>query len=198
MWLRAGTPADSQDLFTLQRAAAIAAYGHVFPPEQYPFPDQQIAELCWRMLTSRTEQVLVAVGDDGPVGYVSRHDERITHLYVDPLHWRRGVGSRLLAAAVDSIRQDGHGIARLWVMSKNHRARALYEQHGWQPDGTSSEARFPPYPALLGYALALSDADPVGDPRPAGNAATAPPSGSTGAPVDEPGTTPERTGPRPD
>lgn len=163
MWLRAGTPADSQDLFTVQRAAALAAYGHVFPQDQYPFPDQQVAELVWRMLTGHAEKMLVAVGDEGPVGYISRQDERISHLYVAPMHWRRGVGSRLLAAAVDSIREDGHEIARLWVMSKNHRARALYEQHGWHLDGTSSEARFPPYPALLGYALALTDAQPAED-----------------------------------
>ncbi|MGA8117230.1 MAG: GNAT family N-acetyltransferase [Actinocatenispora sp.] len=188
MWLRAGVPADSQDLFTLQRSAALAAYGHIFPQDRYPFPEQQVAALCWRMLTSTTERVLVAVGDNGPVGYVSHERDLITNLYVAPDQWHRGIGGRLLAAAVDAITDAGHGTCRLKVMTENHRARELYQRRGWQPDGTSEQVRFPPHPTLLGYRLTVT--------RPtAGTAAAAPTSGSTGAPADASGTAPARTDP---
>jgi len=57
-------------------------------------------------------------------------------LYVDPDHWRRGVGSALLAAGCDRLRAAGFGAAVLWVHEGNERARAFYRAAGWDTDGT--------------------------------------------------------------
>lgn len=185
MWLRDGVPADSTELYEIQRAASLTAHRGIFPPEEFPFPEQQVAAQCWRALTDRAYQVLVAVGDDGPVGFAAVHGDRVDALYVHPSHWRRGYGGRLLDAAVDLLRQHGRPVARLWVMAANAAARALYERHGWLPDGTTGRAHHPPYPAELGYALDLTS-DPAAGP---------PTSGSTGAPVAATETGSARTDP---
>ena len=55
--------------------------------------------------------------------------------YVDPAHWREGVGSALMVDALDRIQHAGYHEAVLWVLEKNSRARAFYERHGWVTDG---------------------------------------------------------------
>ena len=55
--------------------------------------------------------------------------------YVDPAHWRKGVGSALMATAIERLTQAGHSEAVLWVLAGNSRARAFYEAHGWVADG---------------------------------------------------------------
>ena len=73
----------------------------------------------------------------------------------------RGVGWRLLDAAVEALR--GHGIRRaiLWVVEDNLTARAFYERQGWGWDGTRQErllGGFPDFPSVVEvrYALDLS------------------------------------------
>lgn len=174
MWLRAGVPEDTRRLLAIQRAASLAGYRDIFPAERYPFPDQQVLAECWAMLTDPACRVLVGVGDDSTaIGFVTRQAELITRLYVDPGHWRRGYGARLLAAAVDGARADGHPTARLWVLADNRNARTLYERHGWRIDGRTGKAGFPPYPAEVGYRLDLADGLTAGD------AAAPPPSRSS-------------------
>ncbi len=48
---------------------------------------------------------------------------------------KTGVGSRLLAATVEDMRQAGHRWAMLWVLETNELARGFYEQNGWHADG---------------------------------------------------------------
>ncbi|WP_213451009.1 GNAT family N-acetyltransferase [Rhizomonospora bruguierae] len=62
-------------------------------------------------------------------------------IYVDPRHWRAGVGGALMAAVLQRLRAGGWGEARLWVLAGNAPARRFYERHGWAPDGTT--AMFP-------------------------------------------------------
>ncbi|MCU1601768.1 MAG: acetyltransferase [Frankiales bacterium] len=61
----------------------------------------------------------------------SRHGEgtELYALYVDPAHWRAGVGTALLAAC--------NGLTELWVLQDNTGAQAFYEQHGFRADGGS-------------------------------------------------------------
>jgi ribosomal protein S18 acetylase RimI-like enzyme len=56
-------------------------------------------------------------------------------IYVDPASWRQGVGGRLEAASLGSLRERGFAEARLWVLEGNAAARAFYERSGWAADG---------------------------------------------------------------
>lgn len=52
-------------------------------------------------------------------------------LYVDEASWRTGVGSALLARAVERLRGEGFTRAVVWVFTENPRARAFYEARGF-------------------------------------------------------------------
>lgn len=56
-------------------------------------------------------------------------------MFVDPGHFRRGVGGALHDALVRSWQSAGVTSARLWVWEFNTGARALYAGRGWRADG---------------------------------------------------------------
>lgn len=58
-------------------------------------------------------------------------------IFVAPQARGQGVGSALLLGIMDGARTRGYDGVRLDVINTNHRARALYERHGFQPTGTS-------------------------------------------------------------
>ncbi|ACQ80512.1 GCN5-related protein N-acetyltransferase [Beutenbergia cavernae DSM 12333] len=50
---------------------------------------------------------------------------------VDPGHWRSGVGSALMAAALADLRAAGYPRAVLWTVAGYERGLAFYTQAGW-------------------------------------------------------------------
>jgi GNAT superfamily N-acetyltransferase len=93
---------------------------------------------------------LIALDDATVCGHVttgvSRDDDsrgagEIRAIYVDPPRWGSGVGRALLTAAVEELRAAGHGVATLWVLSGNVRARRFYEHCGWRWDGAERTDR---------------------------------------------------------
>ena len=54
---------------------------------------------------------------------------------LEPEGWGCGVGTALLAGAVDALRDRGCAGAYLWVLEGNARARRFYEREGWTADG---------------------------------------------------------------
>lgn len=57
----------------------------------------------------------------------------IHSLYVDEASWRAGIGSALLARAVERLREQGFTDAVVWVLAENLRARTFYEARGFAP-----------------------------------------------------------------
>ncbi len=68
--------------------------------------------------------------DDTPLGAGELHS-----IYLAPAAWSRGLGSRLLATAVDDLHERGFAPLVLWVIEGNVRGRQFYERAGWRPDG---------------------------------------------------------------
>jgi GNAT superfamily N-acetyltransferase len=56
-------------------------------------------------------------------------------MYVDPDHWRQGVGDALMRAALERLAGLPYQQAVLWTFKENSRAIAFYERYGWRPDG---------------------------------------------------------------
>ncbi len=56
-------------------------------------------------------------------------------LFVAAGGWRRGVGSALMAAALDDLRARGYSEATVWSFDANERANRFYESHGFERDG---------------------------------------------------------------
>ena len=123
---------------------------------------------------------LVAVTGDQVLGFCSVGPARdrdapagtgeLWALYVDPDHWRGGVGWALDDAAVVTLGATGATRATLWVLTANARARSFYEARGWVADGaTRVDRREGPVPVDLAetrYARPVHPVHPVHPVRP--------------------------------
>jgi GNAT superfamily N-acetyltransferase len=56
-------------------------------------------------------------------------------LFVAAGGWGRGVGSTLMAAALEDLRGRGYSEATVWSFAENERANRFYESRGFAPDG---------------------------------------------------------------
>jgi GNAT superfamily N-acetyltransferase len=56
-------------------------------------------------------------------------------MFAVPAAWGRGVGSALMAAALDDLRERGYSEATVWSFADNERANRFYERHGFTRDG---------------------------------------------------------------
>ncbi len=72
---------------------------------------------------------------DADPGQVAEVGELVVH----PSAYRRGHGSRLLHAAVDTLRSDKFTRATTWVTSTNDAVRRFLTDQGWSPDGAYRE-----------------------------------------------------------
>lgn len=129
-------------------------------------PDERLDELSveeraqrWGALLGDgdgTSFTLIADRDDRIAGFCSvaapsrdadagEHTAEVAAIYVEPELWRRGVGSALLAAAIEELRRGGLHDATLWVFAENADARSFYARFGFDPDGLqpSHETRGP-------------------------------------------------------
>ncbi|HZN15694.1 MAG TPA: GNAT family N-acetyltransferase, partial [Acidimicrobiales bacterium] len=80
------------------RRSAFTAYADIFPADA---PEPTLESMIEQLEPADS---LVAVDDTRIVGLVHPHDGWLTHLYVDPTHWGRGIGARLHDAALDQLR----------------------------------------------------------------------------------------------
>jgi len=62
------------------------------------------------------------------------HTCELAALYVDPGHWRQGIGRLLMDAARDLGRTQGADEMSLWVLTENSAARAFYAHLGFADD----------------------------------------------------------------
>jgi ribosomal protein S18 acetylase RimI-like enzyme len=69
----------------------------------------------------------VAVTEAGVIGMMTVGDGSIEQLYVDPAHFGRGTGTKLLGHA-KQLHPEG---LDLWTFQSNARARRFYEMHGF-------------------------------------------------------------------
>ncbi|GAA4062395.1 MULTISPECIES: GNAT family N-acetyltransferase [Actinomadura] len=96
---------------------------------------------------SPRHRVLVAVASDLVVGFAAHGPAddpgaapgtaELVTLLVDPAHTGAGHGSRLLAATVDLLRDDGTETLITWVFEADEAMRAFLGSAGWAPDGAS-------------------------------------------------------------
>jgi GNAT superfamily N-acetyltransferase len=152
--LRGGGSNDAETLFAIHRESALQAYAHVFPPDEYAFPDDEMRRHWIAALGDPEIAVVIAERAGEGVGFVTVSPGWLRTLFVVPEEWGHGVAAALHDEAVRLLRELDAG-ARLWVLEANERARRFYERNGWRPDGERSRSEFPPYPPTLRYELEL-------------------------------------------
>lgn len=95
----------------------------------------------------RAGRVLVAEVDGQVVGMVSFGPLdgafHIWKLYLLPDFQRHGLGSRLMEAALDRARQDGHTQVRLSYLDGNEHSAQFYAKHGFEKYDVEAGSGFP-------------------------------------------------------
>lgn len=147
--IRRARPGESKLLTRLERAASEDALAHIFPPQEYPYPVNAIAQRWRQLLSNRLTHTYVLEVRESPVGYVAFDAETVHHLGVAPDHTRRGYGSTLLEFACMEIYAGGAREAFCWVLTNNHTARAFYRALGWNETGERTKSEFPPHPQSI-------------------------------------------------
>jgi GNAT superfamily N-acetyltransferase len=150
------TARDAELCFGIARAAAVAGFRDVFPPDLYAFPDDAIRADWVSALSDPDAETYLAFEGGAGVGVVSVSAGVLQTLYVLPGSWRRGVGTALHDLALDRLHEAGAGEARLWTLAENARARAFYERRGWRVTGRTRVVPFPPHPIDVEYARATT------------------------------------------
>lgn len=151
--IREAQPDEAATLATIQRDASLAGYGHIFPPELYPYPTDVVAQVWEGFFADAEMTVLVAEEDGAAAGVAAYSSEWLNSLYVLPQWWSRGVGRALHDEVLARQRAGGCSRCHLWVLEHNDRARRFYERLGWAENGTSRVVPFPPKPIDIGYSI---------------------------------------------
>jgi ribosomal protein S18 acetylase RimI-like enzyme len=141
-------------------AEAVATLLHDFNTE-YGDPTPGVPALTKRICELlENEEIAVLLAGDPPLGFAlfrtrpslwsSANDVYLEELYVVPEKRGRGIGRRLLNAAMDTARQSGADHFELTTGETDTEARALYESTGM----TNRESS-PDGPRMLYYELDL-------------------------------------------
>lgn len=146
---------EADVLAAIQRDASLAALGHVFPPESYPYPIDDVRQRWRDALGDAEATVLVAEEDATAAGVAMARSEWLDGLYVLPAWWGTGIAQRLHDEALERVRGGDAEQCHLWVLEANDRARRFYERLGWRQNETTRVVPFPPHPIDVGYSIEL-------------------------------------------
>jgi L-amino acid N-acyltransferase YncA len=149
--VRAARAGDVPEIARIQVDTWRTAYKRFLPESVLAALDVETAAQAWGAAVaeppSPAHHVLVATEGSSTVGFAAvgpsgEEDARpgeaaVAALLVEPRWGRRGHGSRLLAAAVDHLREDGVSRLVAWVPDGDRASAAFYESAGWEQDGTA-------------------------------------------------------------
>ncbi|MGH3328408.1 MAG: GNAT family N-acetyltransferase [Streptomycetales bacterium] len=148
--VRLAKTSDAGAIGDLQVHAWTAAYRGTLPDDVLDALTADEVAARWRSAMTRPptprHRVLVALRDTDVVGFAALgpasdddcdpgETAEILTLLVDPAATGQGHGSRLLAATVEHLRQDGFHAATTWLLATDDGARRFLRDAGWAPDG---------------------------------------------------------------
>ena len=151
--VRPATPDDASDLGRIQVDTWRTAYSDVVPTAVLEALSTDVATPSWAAAItaapSAQHHVLVAMEQQWRVGFAAvgptedlEPDDpqpdstaQLAVILVEPRWGRRGHGSRLLAAVVDTIRDDGMSRMITWIPEGDTVTRDFLTSAGWAPDG---------------------------------------------------------------
>jgi GNAT superfamily N-acetyltransferase len=146
--VRIAWAADAEAIGQVQARAWMRSYGELLPQAVLNQIDAPTFAAAWRNAVTRPpsarHRVLVALSHGQVSGFAATapsqdpdaaaDDGEVVAFHVDPDARGEGHGSRLVAAAVDTLRADGFMRARVWTVVGDDDLRGFLESAGWAPD----------------------------------------------------------------
>ena len=140
--IRAATPDDAPAIAAIHVASWQATYPGIMPASFLAglSVEKRTASWCHALGAGRP-CVALAVAKNGPTGWIAYGPTRDTDkdrtwgeieaIYLHPSHCGQRIGAALVDHACRALHDMGHEWVSLWVLVKNHRARAFYEREGF-------------------------------------------------------------------
>lgn len=136
--VRPATPADAAAIAAIQVRSWLTGYPGL-KGEIEAFDTDSLTETWREALTEPGvhgghRAAFVAIGEEMVVGFATLDGGELLALEVNPLHRRRGHGSRLLAAVADQARAHRAGHLGCWCPVPDEARRNFLQSAGFQPD----------------------------------------------------------------
>jgi ribosomal protein S18 acetylase RimI-like enzyme len=146
--IRDATAKDAIAIAHVHIRAWQAAYRGLLPDEHLDGLRAEERASRYSLGSSEPEipETILAVDDSAICGFASIGASRdadapaageLCALYIDPPHWREGIGSLLMAHGYERLRERGFRDAILWLLVGNEPAERFYRADGWVADGSS-------------------------------------------------------------
>jgi ribosomal protein S18 acetylase RimI-like enzyme len=150
--VRAASPRDAAAIADVAIRSWREGYRGIVPERIDPERAWDPARLAERLEAPGDSSVtLVAEVGDRIAGFLvfgaARDDDaharagEIWALYVDPDHWRRGIGRHLVEASLRSLAASGYAEATVWTLGASRRNLLFYEALGFRRDGATQRRR---------------------------------------------------------
>ncbi|WP_426244087.1 GNAT family N-acetyltransferase [Nocardioides sp. LHG3406-4] len=151
--VRVAWPDDAAAIAGVQLRAWPEMYAGLVPADALP-TDLDALAAAWRDALAKPadarNRVLVALERNRVLGFVLTSpagdpdsdpvsDGELSELTVEPTERRKGHGSRLLQAAVDTLVADRFTRATCWVVAGDDALRRFLTDAGWAPDSAHRE-----------------------------------------------------------
>jgi GNAT superfamily N-acetyltransferase len=148
--IRAARVADARQIAEVHVRSWQGAYRGLFPQAYLDGLDPAERVGRWERSLAEADDgrngVLVADASGTLLGFVGYSPTRdgdadpvqvgeIDAMYLLPSAWGKGVGRRLMGAALAHLAEAQFDQVTLWVLDSNVRARRFYERGGWLADG---------------------------------------------------------------
>ncbi len=151
MVIRPARPVDARQIATIHVRTWRLAYRGIIPDEFLDSLSIDEREAVWQQdLLVGHPKVWVAEYGEGVLGWISAARSRdadatgstgeIWAVYVEPEHWRKGIGHALCDTAEQALFSDGFVEVTLWVLEDNERALKFYKSNGYVVDGCTAKA----------------------------------------------------------
>lgn len=138
--LREATEADADAIALVEVRAWQAAYQRALGVE---FLNELSVGLRASAWAAALDGAVVAEQEGHVVGVaravVSGATAEIAAVYVDPLHWQRGIGRELLEDGFARIASEPWAQAHAWLFLHNAMGRAFFARFGFRMDGAKRD-----------------------------------------------------------
>ena len=146
MIYRPATLADAPALAALGAETFIAAFGHLYTPDDLaaflaevhspgPVAEEIAGDECTHCLVEEAGRLVAYCKLRHPSHYAhhsaARDPIELGQLYALPTHTGHGIGAKLMDWALAKAREGGHDAVLLSVYSENFGAQRFYQRHGF-------------------------------------------------------------------
>ena len=146
MTIRTATLEDVKDIATIHVNAWQIAYKGLIPQSYLNNLSIPKREQTWQdILNSAKTHTIVQQINGLVVGFANfghtRDEDKdstvtgeITSIYLNPEHWRKGLGTALFKFILEDLKNREFTQITLWVLDRNQEARSFYQKMGLKPD----------------------------------------------------------------